>query len=184
MTTERTYQENGDTSDASNAMMTVVPMMMGIMMMGIMMSMMQGGVVYGDGEVPVVPAGEVHIRIKNPPSGAELWSAALVDSAITYPLNFVGSEYQQHVDITGETIFIVPEGMLYPLRVMYLQIVKWNAAHTAYTVLYEIQSIRPYKYDFSIGGYGTEPDPTYRDVGIAAPGNWYYNVSTEEFESV
>lgn len=122
----------------------------------------------------------VTVELRNPPVGAENWSLTLLNWDITVPIRFIGWNGKQRLDITEAITFEIPGGLTLPLRIMSLQITKWNEAKTALIVLYEFQSFLPYLYDFDKMEYGDEPDPSYREVFIPGLGNYYYYVDTEE----
>ncbi len=129
---------------------------------------------------PPVAEDEVGVMLRNPPSGATMWSIKLTDWDITYPLHWNSTE--DRLTFEDQAVFEIPGGINFPLRVMALQITKWNEAGTALIVLYEIQSHRPFLYDWDLSKYGDDPDPGYRDVFIPDYGSYYYNVSKEKFE--
>jgi len=126
--------------------------------------------------------GIVQVSLKNAPPDAMLWTIALCDWNITTLLHFVGWDGKDLLDIGEEAIFEVPDGVAFPLRIVRLQICKWNAYKTALIELYYVQSYRQYLWDWDKGTWGNEPDPTYRPVFIPALGNYYYNVAEERFE--
>ena len=131
------------------------------------------------------PAEEkVDVALRNPPSEATMWSLTLTDWDITVPIRFTGWNGKERLDIEEAAIFEIPSGLTFPLRILSLQITKWNEARTALIVLYEIQSFRPYLWDWDKGDWGDEPDPAYREVFIPDYGSYYYNVSAERFERV
>ncbi len=122
----------------------------------------------------------VTVELRNPPSEAENWSLTLLDWDITTPIYFVGRNGKDRLDIAEVATFEIPGGLTLPLRIMSLQITKWNEAKTALIVLYEFQSFLPYLYDFDKMEYGDEPDPSYREIFIPELGSYYYDVATEE----
>ena len=124
------------------------------------------------------------IKLKNPPSGAELWFLVLCDWAMTIPIHFVGWESKQNLGIAEAATFEVPAGISYPLRVVALQITKWNETKTALIQLYYVQSMHPNQYDWDTGTFTGPLDPTYRDLFIPQLGSYYYNVATEKFELI
>ncbi len=122
----------------------------------------------------------VTVELRNPPIDAENWSLTLLDWGITVPIYFIGRNGKDRLDIAEVATFEIPGGLTLPLRIMSLQVTKWNEAKTALIVLYEIQSFLPYLYDFDKMEYGDEPDPSYREVFIPDLGSYYYYVDTEE----
>jgi len=129
---------------------------------------------------PPVPEDSVGVMLRNPPGEATMWSLQLVDWDITTPIRWINAE--DRLTFEDQALFEIPGGITFPLRVMALQLTRWNEAGTALIVIYEIQSFRPFKWDFDLGEYGDEPDPRYRDVFIPDYGSYYYNVSKERFE--
>jgi len=123
---------------------------------------------------------EVTIELKNPPNEAENWSLSLTDWDITVPIRFIGWDGKERLDIAEAATFEIPSGLNFPLRVLALQITKWNEDRTALIVLYEIQSFRPYLWDFDKGEWSDIPDPAYREVFIPDLGSYYFDVATEE----
>lgn len=120
------------------------------------------------------------VELRNPPGGAENWSLTLCDRDITVLIPFVGRNGKQHVGVSERLAFEVPGGLALPLRVVSLQITKWNETRTALIELYYAQSIRPTLWDWDQMKYGTEPDPTYREIFIPSLGSYYFDVATEE----
>ncbi|GAI75706.1 unnamed protein product, partial [marine sediment metagenome] len=108
----------------------------------------------------------VTVQLINPPIGAENWSLSLTDWDITVPIRFVGWNGKERLDIAEVATFEIPGGLTLPLRVLSLQITKWNEAKTALIVLYEMQSYRPYLWDWDENDWSDEPDPSYREVFI------------------
>ena len=124
-------------------------------------------------------ADEVTIQLRNPPSEAENWSLSLTDWDITVPIRFVGWNGKERLDIAEAATFEIPSGLNFPLRVISLQITKWNEARTALIVLYEMQSYRPYLWDFDEMEWSDIPDPSYKEVFIPDLGNYYFDVAAE-----
>ncbi|MBA7515082.1 hypothetical protein ES705_07120 [subsurface metagenome] len=122
----------------------------------------------------------ITVQLKNPPVDAENWSLSLTDWDITTLIRFGGWNGKERLDITEVATFEIPGGLTLPLRIMSLQVTKWNEAKTALIVLYEIQSFRPYLYDFDLMDWGDEPDPSYREIFIPSLGSYYYYIDTEE----
>jgi len=123
----------------------------------------------------------VTVALKNPPGDAENWSMALTDWDVTVPIHEISGE--EMLNIAGAATFEIPSGLEFPLRVTHLQITKWNEDRTALIVLYRIQSFRPYLWDFDLMDWSDVPDPSYREVFIPAPGDYFYNVTAELFET-
>ena len=122
-------------------------------------------------------ANEVTIQLKNPPSEATMWSLTLTDWDITVAIREISGK--DRLDIAEAATFEIPSGLNFPLRVLALQITKWNEARTALIVLYETQSFRPYLWDFDKMEWSDIPDPTYREVFIPDLGSYYFDVATE-----
>jgi hypothetical protein len=122
-------------------------------------------------------ADEVTVSLKNPPSGATMWQLVLCDWDITVAIHQIGG--LARLDVAEPITFEIPNGVQFPLRVVSLQITKWNEARTALIALYEIQSFRPYLYDFEAMEWSDIPDPTYRELFIPDLGSYYFNVATE-----
>ncbi len=129
---------------------------------------------------PPVPEDSVGVMLRNPPSEATMWSMNLVDWDVSVPIYWGNTK--DRLAFEDQAVFEIPGGINFPLRVMSLQISRWNEAGTALIVLYEIQSYRPFLYDFDLSQYGDDPDPSYRDVFIPNYGSYYYNVSKEKFQ--
>jgi len=126
-------------------------------------------------------AGQVTVALKNPPSEAENWSLKLTDWDVTAPIREISGK--DMLDITEAAAFEIPGGLEFPLRVLSLQITKWAEDGESLIVLYEIQSYRPYLWDFDLMDWSDVPDPSYREVFIPEYGSYYYNVATEIFET-
>ncbi len=124
-------------------------------------------------------ADEVTIQLRNPPSEAENWSLSLTDWDMTVLIRFVGWNGKERLDIAEAATFEIPSGLNFPLRVISLQITKWNEARTALIVLYEMQSYRPYLWDFDEMEWSDIPDPSYKEVFIPDLGNYYFDVAAE-----
>lgn len=121
-------------------------------------------------------AGRVTIGLRNPPDQSDCWQLALTDwNIITLIRDLSGRDY---LDIGEVAAFDIPDGLMFPLRIVRLQIWKWNEDRTALIQLYFIQSMHPTLWDWDIGAYGDVPDPTYREVFIQSPGDYYFDVST------
>ncbi len=129
---------------------------------------------------PPVPENTVGVMLRNPPSEATMWSLSLVDWDSTVLINWTNAE--ERLTFEDQALFEIPSGINFPLRVMALQISRWNEARTALIVLYEVQSYRPFMWDWDLSRYGDDPDPSYKDVFIPDYGSYYYNVSKEKFE--
>jgi len=130
--------------------------------------------------LPAPPADGVLIALINPPSEATMWSIQLTDWDITTSIGWINTE--DRLTLEEHAVFEIPSGVTFPLRVLALQITKWNEAGTALIVLYEVQSYRPFLFDFDNFKWSDEPDPSYREVFIPDYGGYYYNVSKERFE--
>ena len=128
------------------------------------------------------PPNGIVVALWNPPSEASTWQMGLCDWDITVPIHQVGGLAQ--LDITEPATFEVPSGVTFPLRVIALSISKWIDFYgtPALQHLYEMQSFRPYLWDWNLGDWGDEPDPTYREAFIPDYGGYYYNVAKERFE--
>jgi len=127
-----------------------------------------------EGEIP--EANTVEVYLKNPPADATTWWLALVDRDVNQmqeatALHEVSGKDQLEIDEVA--VFQIPSGTRFPLYIMALQIAKWNIDKTALTMLYEIQSYRPYKYDFDTRAYTGGPDPSYRNITIPDYGVFY-----------
>jgi len=130
--------------------------------------------------LPEPPPNGVVVGLWDPPSEATMWQFVLTDWDITIPIHQIGG--LARLDIAVPMTFEIPSGVQFPLRIVSLQVSKWNEARTALIVLYEIQSYRPYLWDWDKWDWGDEPDPSYREVFIPDYGSYYYNVSKERFE--
>ena len=126
------------------------------------------------------PPNGIVVGLWNPPKEATTWQLVLTDWDITVAIHQIGG--LALLDVAEPITFEIPNGVQFPLRVVSLQVSKWNEARTALIVLYEMQSFRPYLWDFDIGDWGDEPDPTYREAFIPDYGSYYYNVAKERFE--
>jgi len=122
----------------------------------------------------------VTVALENPPSGATMWSLALLDWDVTAVIDERSGK--DRLDITEAASFAIPSGLEFPLRVASLQITRWNEDRTALIVLYEVQSYRPYLWDWEAGEWSDIPDPGYRPVFIPSDGGYFYNVAAELFE--
>lgn len=110
-----------------------------------------------------------------------MWSMTLLDWDITTPIYFRGRNGKDRLDLTEVATFEIPSGLTLPLRIMALQITRWNEDETALIVLYEVQSFRPYLWDWEAGEWSDIPDPSYREAFIPDYGSYFYNVYTEGF---
>ena len=124
----------------------------------------------------------VTVALKHPPPEATMWSLTLLDWDITTPIYFIGRNGKDRLDIAEPATFEIPSGLNFPLRVLALQLTKWNPEGTALIVLYEIQSFRPYLWDFDKGDWSDELDPAYREAFIPSYGGYFFNVATAKFE--
>lgn len=127
-----------------------------------------------------LPPNTIAVAIKNPPNEATMWSLVLTDWDKTIPIHS-SEETPSGISITETATFEI-EGVKFPLRIVSLQITKWNEARTALIQLYYIQSFRPYQWDFDKMDWGDIPDPDYREAFIPGFGSYFYNVATERFE--
>ena len=130
---------------------------------------------------PGVPNRSVTITLRNPPAGATVWQLVLCDWDITVAIEQVGG--LALVDVAEPITFEIPSGVTFPLRVISLQASKWNEDETALIVLYEMQSFRPYLWDFDEMKWSDEPDPGYKEAFLNAFGSSYYDVQLEAFTS-
>jgi len=125
------------------------------------------------------PPNGIVVGLWNPPKEATMWSLALTDWNRTVPIHLVGDE---RLDIAEAATFEIPGGIEFPLRIVSLQVSRWNEEKTALIVLYEVQSMRPYLWDFDEDAWSDVPDPGYREAFIPDYGSYYYNVAKERFE--
>lgn len=123
----------------------------------------------------------VTVALKNPPGDAEDWSMKVTDWDVTVPIHEISG--QDMLDIAEAATFEIPSGLEFPLRVLSLQITKWAEDGESLIVLYQIQSFRPYLWDFDKMEWSDIPDPSYREVFIPETGDYFYNVATEIFET-
>ena len=130
--------------------------------------------------LPEPPPNGVVVGLWNSPKEAELWQLALCDWDITVSINQIGG--LALVNAAEPIAFEIPSGVQFPLRVISLQVSKWNEDKTALIVLYEAQSYRPYQWDWDKNAWGDEPDPNYKEIFIPDYGSYYYNVDKERFE--
>ncbi len=149
-------------------------MMMVIMMVAVLSQMIPG-------QVQAAPptGGTVTISLKNTPAEAEMWQLVLTDGDITVAINQVGG--LARVDVAEPITFEIPSGVKFPLRVISLQISKWNEDETALIVLYEMQSFHPYLWDFDENNWSNISDPIYKEAYLSAYGGSYYDVQLERF---
>ena len=126
------------------------------------------------------PPDGVVVGLWDPPSGAEIWQLVLTDWDGTVAIHQIGG--LALLDVIEPVAFEIPSGVQFPLRVVSLQVSKWNEDKTAIIVLYEVQSFHPFLWDWDKFDWGDEPDPSYREVFIPDYGSYYYNVSEERFE--
>lgn len=124
-------------------------------------------------EAPPEVPNTVSVYIKNPPAGADFWSLSLTDRDITTSLRFVGYNGKDRLDLDEVAVFKIPSGLNFPLLITALSISQWKVVGESVRHLYEIQSFRPYKYDFDKMAYGDEPDPNYRNITIPDYGTYY-----------
>ncbi|MBU1067294.1 hypothetical protein KKE60_05875 [Patescibacteria group bacterium] len=126
------------------------------------------------------PPNGVVVALWNPPSEAEVWQLVLTDWDVTVAIHQIGG--LALLDVAEPITFEIPNGVQFPLRVVSLQVSKWNEARTALIVLYEMQSFRPYLWDFDAFDWSDIPDPSYREAFIPDYGSYYFNVAKERFE--
>ncbi len=123
-----------------------------------------------------VPGNTVTVSLKNPPPGATMWSVSLMDrdvNQIQEATLIREASGKDRLNIDEVAVFDIPSGTQFPLYILMLQITKWNADQTALTSLYEMQSYRPYQYDFATSSYTGAPDPSYRNMTIPDYGAFY-----------
>ena len=159
---------------------TMVQDMMGMMMVIMMVAVLSQMI---PGQVLAAPTagGNVTITLKNPPDEAELWQLVLCDWDITVAIHQVGG--LALVDVAEPITFEIPSRVQFPLRIVSLQVSKWNEDKTAIIVLYEMQSYHPYLWDWGKDDWGDEPDPSYREAFLNAFGHSYFDVNLEAFTS-
>ena len=126
------------------------------------------------------PENTIGVMLRNPPNEATMWSLSLCDWDFTVSIKWVNTE--DRLTFEDQALFEIPSGISFPLRVVALQLTRWNEAGTALQQIYYVQSFRPFLYDWDLSQYGDDPDPTYKDVFIPDYGSYYYNVSKEKFE--
>ncbi len=154
----------------------MMQMMMVIMMIAVLSQMIPGAA-----QAAPSAGGEITVSLKNQPAEAELWQLAFTDWNITVAINQVGG--LALVNAAEQIAFVIPSGVQFPLRVMSLQVSKWNEDKTALIVLYEMQSFRPYLWDFDEMEWSDVPDPIYKEAFLNAFGHSYFDVSLEAFTS-
>ena len=134
--------------------------------------------------LPEPPPNGVVVGLWKPPSEATMWSLSLTDWNRTVSIRFIGWNGEESLDIAEAATFEIPSGVEFPLRIVSLQISRWIEwqGTPALEHLYEMQSFRPYLWDWDLGDWGDEPDPTYREAFIPNYGSYFYNVSKERFE--
>jgi len=155
----------------------MMSMIMVVMMIAVISQLLTGQVQ----AAPPSPIGSVTVTLKNRPSGAELWQLILCDWGVTVAIHQTGG--LALVDVAELIAFEIPSGAEFPLRIVSLQVSRWNEDKTALIVLYEMQSFRPYLWDFDKMEWSTTPDPSYREVFLDAFGSSYYDVQLEAFTS-
>jgi hypothetical protein len=115
---------------------------------------------------PEAPPGTVVIKLKNVPTGADVWQCVLCDQDLT--VGFYARESKENNTLNiGNATFDIPEGTAFPLKFILLQVGKWE--NEAITVLYEMQSYMPFQ-------------PNYREVFIPDYGGYIFNCGTEQLE--
>ena len=129
--------------------------------------------------LPAAPPDGVLVSLLNPPAGAEIWQMGLCDQNLAHSYH---NSTNGAIAIDQPMTFDIPQDAVWPLRVTSLQISKWNQVNVSIIVLYEAQSFQPYLWDWDTFDWGTEPNPSYRDIFIEDYGSYYYNVGKERFE--
>ena len=125
------------------------------------------------------PPNGIVVGLWNPPKEATMWSLTLTDWNKTVAIHLVGDE---RLDIAEAATFEIPGGVSFPLRIVFLQITKWNEDRTALIQLYYVQSWQPYLWDWDTNDWSTTPNPDYQEAFIPDYGSYYYNVAKERFE--
>ena len=126
---------------------------------------------------------QVTVTLKHPPSGANKWQMSIIDDPGLRIMSWGGDD---HGNIEETAAFELPSDWLFPLSIaitVFYEYMEYGGQWHA-KQLYSAQSFRPYKWDFDLGAYGDEPDPTYRAVFIPDYGDYSYDVATEQFESI
>lgn len=123
-------------------------------------------------------ANKVTVELRNPPSDAEFWALTLCDWDMTVAIHEASGK--DRLDISEVATFDIPGGLVLPLRVAFLQITKWNETKTALIQLYYAQAMHPTLWDWDLGDWGDEPDPTYRELFFRELGRYYFDAATEE----
>jgi len=118
---------------------------------------------------PAVAAGRnIAVTLKNPPDG-DYWRLMLVD--------YDRTENRVTADLTmGESAVFtdLPSHWGLPLKVD-LSVFKADIQ------VYRIQSYTPYLWDFDKMDWGTEPDPSYKELLLHVFGSYYFDFNIEEF---
>jgi len=141
----------------------MMSMMMVIMMIAVLSQMIPGQVQAAPPENGVPAGRTVTIALKNPPTDATMWVLVLTDWDVTVPIDFVGGNGRNTLDIAETATFEIPAGLNFPLRIAYLLI-----SETTLIGLYEVQSAFPDR-------------PNYKEAFLNAFGHSYYDVSLEAF---
>jgi hypothetical protein len=122
----------------------------------------------------------VTVELRNPPADAQFWSLTLTDWDMTVAIHEASG--RERLDITEVAAFEIPGGLALPLRVVALQITRWNEDMTALIQLYYAQSMHSTLWDWDKQDWGDEPDPNYRAIFIPEMGGYYFDVAADEFE--
>ncbi len=127
----------------------------------------------------------LQVALKNTPAGANHWSMSVLTGIPGQPgAAYLSWAANAGVNINDIATFSIPSDWSLPIKIMLLQIGHLDVPTNTLTVIQEVQSWRPYLWDFDLMQYGTAPDPTYRPVFINQLGNYFYNVATKTFEFV
>lgn len=148
-----------------------------------------GGLIYLMTRKAKGKAGVVEVSLENPPAGATEWNIAVMDSIITdailqYPTEPVpeGIRLDWGVgvrdNIAHVAAFDIPGAWTFPLRI---EIGIRQYIPGGSLELYRVQSWMPYLWDFDAMDWGSEPDPTYKEIFIPAPGSYIFDVAMAEF---
>ncbi len=120
------------------------------------------------------------VELKNPPAGATGWELSITDWNASAVLHWGISVPGNILEVAS---FDVPESWTPAYRVVALQVMYPTPGNpAARTVLYYMQSWRPFLWDWDLWDWSTEPDPTFRNSFIPGAGDYFFNVATEEFE--
>jgi len=138
-------------------------MVMVVMMVAVLSQMIPGAA------APAVAAGRnITVTLKNPPSSG-LWQLMLIDYNVTE------NRVIRELGMSDSAVFTdLPSHWLLPLRIEL-------SVYEADLQVYKIQSYLPFFWDFDKMEWGTEPDPTYKELLLPAFGGYYFDFDTEEF---